>query len=774
MSLIAPLIAGLMMSQETFSIGPDSFLLNGKPFVIRSGEIHFARVPREYWRHRLKMTRAAGFNTVCCYLFWNFIEREPGKFDWSGAADAAEFCSEAQQEGLKVILRPGPYSCAEWELGGMPWWLLKDDTLKVRTQHQHYMEASRRYLLEVGKQLAPLQITKGGPIIMVQVENEYGSFGSDKEYIGKIRDNLVDAGFHVPLFTCDGPSQLKNDTRDDIFSVVNFGGDPQGCFAELRKIRSTGPLMCGEFYPGWFDSWGGNHHRGSDKGMLDDLSYMLENKASFSMYMVHGGTSFAWWSGANAMPYRPQTSSYDYDAPIMENGDPAPKFAKVRDLFSKHLNPGETVPPIPAKIPTQAIKPFELVKVAPLEKLFGKPVMTGDLTTMEALDQGYGMIRYRRMLPIGPAALLRFDDVHDYALVKLGGKLIGTINRLKGEKAIQVPARTKPTQIDIMVEAMGRVNYGGHMHDRKGLHGPATLITNGEELALVGWEHSLMPFAEYKMPPSRKNHLYSVDAPKVKVGPGAGMYAGTFNASSKADTYIDVSNCNKGLVWVNGHCLGRFWNIGPTQTMYCPGVWLQDSNYVEILDLGDKIGSVQGLARPILDKKVGSLTQMHRKQGQEIGIAGIEPVAEGEFPGTRERHTVKFAPVMAKQICLEALNSHKNEAYASLAELQILDADGKPIPRELIRVAFADSEEVDGDDGSASNVLDGDGSTIWHTQWSGAAPQFPHYLVVTLVKPQKVTGIVTFPRPNNGDQPGNGAIKGFRVFVGESLIKGPQ
>ncbi len=243
---------------DTFTIGKKDFLLNGKPFVIRSGEMHAARIPRAYWQQRLEMLKAMGCNTVCCYLFWNFHEAQPGKFNFTGRADAAEFCRLAQQTGLKVILRPGPYSCAEWNFGGFPWWLLKYKDLKVRTRDPRFLAAARRYLLAVGKQLAPLQITRGGPIIMVQVENEYGSFGHDKEYIGKIRDYLQEAGFNdVPLFTCDGPSQLKRDVRKDIFCVVNFGGNPAGGFKALRAIRPTGPLMCGEFYPGWFDHWGG-------------------------------------------------------------------------------------------------------------------------------------------------------------------------------------------------------------------------------------------------------------------------------------------------------------------------------------------------------------------------------------------------------------------------------------------------------------------------------------------------------------------------------------
>jgi beta-galactosidase len=228
-------------ADSAFAIGTNDFLLNGQPFLIRCGEMHFARIPREYWQHRLRMARAMGLNTVCAYLFWNVHEPQPGQFDFSGNADVAEFCRLAQAEGLKVILRPGPYSCAEWDFGGFTYWLLKVPYMKVRTQDPHYLEACKRYLSEVGKQLAPLQITRGGPIIMVQVENEYGSYGGDRQYLRILRDDLKEAGFEVPLFTCDGPTQLKRDTLDDLFCVVNFDGGPEANFKALRAVRPSGP-----------------------------------------------------------------------------------------------------------------------------------------------------------------------------------------------------------------------------------------------------------------------------------------------------------------------------------------------------------------------------------------------------------------------------------------------------------------------------------------------------------------------------------------------------
>jgi beta-galactosidase len=295
---VAPLLAD-EPARHTFAIGMNDFLLDGRRLQIHCGEIHAARVPREYWRHRLQMARAMGLNTVCAYLFWNQIEPRPGEFDWSGQADVAEFCRIAQSEGLWVILRPGPYSCAEWEMGGLPWWLLKNDDIQLRTRDPRFLDAAKKYLKEVGRVLGPLQITHGGPILMVQVENEYGFQGNDTEYMGELRQALLDAGFNVPLFDCDPPYHLKDGYRSDLFPVVNFGSDPAGGFKALREILPQGPLMCGEFYPGWFDTWGAPHHLGNPPRYLADLEYMLTNGASFSIYMAHGGTTFGLWSGAD-------------------------------------------------------------------------------------------------------------------------------------------------------------------------------------------------------------------------------------------------------------------------------------------------------------------------------------------------------------------------------------------------------------------------------------------------------------------------------------------
>ena len=583
----------------SFVIGESSFLLNGKPYVVRSGEMHFMRIPEAYWEHRLKMAKAMGLNTVCAYMFWNAHEEKPDEFNFSGRRDVAKFCRLAQKEGLYVILRPGPYSCAEWEFGGFPWWLLKKKDLQLRTRDPYYIERAKKYLIEVGKQLAPLQITKGGPIIMVQVENEYGSYGHDTVYMGMIRDILKEAGFEVPLFACDGPSQMVNDKRSDLFSVVNFGGNPEGAFKALRKLQPKGPLMCGEYYPGWFDSWGKPHHTGETAPIIKNLKWMLDHKASFSIYMAHGGTSFGLWSGANCPPYSPQTSSYDYDAPISEPGWETEKYDAIRQLFSKYLQKGEKIPEIPPKNPVITIPVFQVTEMAPVFDNLTGGINDNTPKNMEEYDEGYGCIVYRTSLSASKTARkLHLDEVHDYAVILLDGKRIATIDRRKTNNMVYIPAHEKPAQLDIFVEAMGRVNYGRYIHDRKGITRKVEFIDeDGNTEDVKNWTVFPLPLSSDRAPSGFSyGKVGKTDLPA--------FYRATFTLDKTGDVFLDMRKWNKGLVWVNGHGLGRFWNIGPTQTMYLPGPWLKKGeNEVIILDVnGPEEPVLQGLDHPILNE----------------------------------------------------------------------------------------------------------------------------------------------------------------------------
>ena len=444
---------------HTFAIGTNDFLLDGQRLQIRCGEIHAARVPKEYWRHRLQMAKAMGLNTVCAYLFWNLHEPKPGEYVWTGQADDAEFCRIAQEEGLWVILRPGPYACAEWEMGGTPWCLLKNDDIKMRTRDPRYLGAVKSYLKEVGRVLGPLQITHGGPIIMAQVENEYGFFGNDAGYMNEIRNALLDAGFDVPLFACNPPDLMKNGLLTNLFQAGNFGSDVENNFAKVRKLQPTGPLICSEFYPGWFDTWGQPHHLGKPENYLPNLKLMLDRGASFSIYMAHGGTTFGLWSGCDR-PFKPDTSSYDYDAPISEAGWATPKFFATREVFSKYLLPGEKLPEPPAANPVVSFAPVELKETATIFDNLPAAIKDETPRNMEAYDQGYGCILYRTKIPAGEAATLEAAAMHDFGYVFVDGKRIGILDRRSPSAKIVLPERKQDSQLDILVEPMGRINFG--------------------------------------------------------------------------------------------------------------------------------------------------------------------------------------------------------------------------------------------------------------------------------------------------------------------------
>ena len=747
-------------ARHTFAIGTNDFLIDGQRFEIRCGEIHAARVPREYWRNRLQMAKAMGLNTVCAYLFWNQIEPEPGKFDWSGQADVADFCRIAQQEGLWVILRPGPYSCAEWEMGGLPWWLLKDNDIQLRTRDPRYLEAAKTYLKEVGRVLGPLQITRGGPILMVQVENEYGFYGTDAAYLGELRQALLGAGFTVPLFACNPPAHLKDGFREDLFQVVNFGSDPAGGFKSLRAVLPQGPLMCGEFYPGWFDTWGAPHHTGNTPRYLADLEYMLQHDESFSIYMVHGGTTFGLWSGADR-PFKPDTSSYDYDAPISEAGWPTEKFWQTRQLFSKYLLPGETIPEPPPTNACIEFGPVEISGCAPIFANLPKAISDSQPRTMEQYGQGHGCILYRTTVPAGPPALLEAAAIHDFGFVFLDGKQIGVMDRRNSNFKAKLPERKSSATLDILVEAMGRVNFGQEVHDRKSIHAPVKL--GGNEL--TGWQVFRLPLDEKMLARLRFG----------KTSGGPAFWRATVKIDHPCDTFLDLRSWGKGVVWVNGHCLGRFWNIGPTQTAYVPGPWLKrGKNEFIILDLiGPEKPVIAGLAQPILNELHPEKDFARvRRAPVTVNLDSAKPVLAATFaPGTVMQEVKFDAPAAGRYFCIEALNAQDGKPFAAIAELDLLDGSGKPLSHEGWKVASVDSEERDKEDGTAENAIDGQTANYWHTQWSAAQPGFPHRLVLDLGKSQTLSGFRYVPRQGAADLPGR--IKDYRIYVGDTLVQ-PQ
>ena len=562
-------------SSHTFGYKGEHFLLDGEPFLIISGEMHYPRVPRPYWRDRMRKMRALGLNTLCTYVFWNMHEPEPGKFDFAGDLDVGAYIRAAQEEGLRVIVRPGPYICTEWDFGGLPSWLLSTPGLKVRTTDPRFLEAAGRYLKRVGEQLAPLQITHGGPIIMAQVENEYGSFGHDPDYKNAIRKAIRDAGFEVTLYTSDGSdkTELQGGSFRDLPAAINFGqGDAAEEFARFAKSRQGVTRMCGEYWDGWFDHWGENHHSTTPEGAAEEVDWMLARGISFNLYMVHGGTSWGFLSGANFDGnYQPDISSYDYDAPLDEAGRPTRKFTLVREAIKKHLPPGTQLPGLPVPLPMIEIAPFELREGAGLAGLLGKPVPSERPQTMEALRQPYGFVLYRKRDVKRVKGVLEIEDVRDYAVVMQGTRRLGVLDRRLKQQSLEVDLESGEP-LDILVENMGRVNFGPRLvDDRKGIIGQVTLAGS----VLIGWENYALPMT----------NLSALRFTASKVNAPA-FFRGQFELSALGDTFLDMRGWGKGYVWVNGRNLGRYWKIGPQQCLFLPATWLnKGSNRVVVLEL---------------------------------------------------------------------------------------------------------------------------------------------------------------------------------------------
>ena len=578
--------------KHSFAIQGENWMLDGKPFVIRSGEMHYPRVPRAYWRDRMQKMKALGLNTLCTYVFWNLHEPRPGEFDFGGNLDLAEYLRTAQSEGLWVLLRPGPYICSEWEFGGMPAWLLATPDMKVRSADPRFLAAAERYVKRVGREAAGMQIARGGPILMVQVENEYGSYGSDPQYKNAIRKMIVDAGFDGQLYTSDGSGaqQLAGGTFADLPAVINFGdqNNPEHEFANFAKFRTGVPRMCGEYWDGWFDHWGEVHHTTPPTRSANAVDWMLANNISFSLYMVHGGTTFGFMAGANlGREYEPIISAYDYDAAIDEAGRPTEKFRAIQAAIRKRLPAGSPdFPPLPAPLPMIAIPRFELKQSAALTARLPKAIAAERPIPMEIAGQSYGFTLYRRRPEKAVKGTLEIGGMKDYAVVWQGDRKLGTLDRRKKQEQIDVELNADEP-VDILVENMGRSNFGPLLvTEHKGITGRVTL--NGEEW--TGWEVYRLPLADPAQWP------FASTSAKTPA-----LYRGAFQVSSPGDTFLDLRGWGHGMVWINGHCLGRYWKIGPQQTLYVPAPWLHaGENEAIVLDLEDGgPRSLEGLTDPV-------------------------------------------------------------------------------------------------------------------------------------------------------------------------------
>lgn len=749
---------------ETFEVGKGTFLLNGKPFVVKAAELHYPRIPEPYWEQRILSCKALGMNTICLYVFWNLHEQNEGEFDFTGNKDLAAFCRLAQKHGMYVIVRPGPYVCAEWEMGGLPWWLLKKEDVQLRTRDPYYMERVKIFMNEVGKQLADLQISRGGNIIMVQVENEFSSYGTDKPYISEIRDIVKAAGFtDVPLFQCDWSSNFTNNALDDLLWTVNFGTganiDEQ--FRKLKELRPETPLMCSEFWSGWFDHWGRKHETRDAATMVSGIKDMLDRNISFSLYMTHGGTTFGWWGGANNPSYSAMCSSYDYDAPISEAGWTTPKYFKLRDLLQKYLPEGETLPEPPAPFPVIEVPAITDWQVAPLFDNLPKYNESADIKPMEYFNQGWGTILYRTTVKENLSGTLHIDEVHDWAQVFVDGKLMGRLDRRKGEFELQLSSPLKKgSRLDILVEAMGRVNFDKSIHDRKGITDKVEVISGNNRTELKDWQvYSLPPFYDF------------VSAREYKSGKpvdGPAYYRATFDLEKTGDTFFDMQTWGKGMVWVNGHALGRFWEIGPQQTLYMPGCWLKEGeNEIIVLDLKGPSETVTcGLSKPILDALRDKAPEIHRENGQNLDLSKESPICKGSFVKKNGWQNVTFDKIVSgRYFCLNAISNYDGNNIASIAEMDILGEDGKPLSREDWKIVYADSEETRSGNRTADKVYDLQESTYWQTVDNTS---FPHQIVIDLGGKFRISGFRMLPR---AEKEVPGMIKDYSVYIKNSDFK---
>lgn len=752
----------------TFEAGNKTFLLNGKPFVVKAAELHYPRIPRAYWEHRIKMCKALGMNTVCLYVFWNIHEQSEGKFDFTGNNDVAEFCRLAQKNGMYVIVRPGPYVCAEWEMGGLPWWLLKKKDIRLRENDPYFIERVRKFEHEVGKQLAPLTIQNGGPIIMVQVENEYGSYGIDKKYVSTIRDIVKESGFDkVALFQCDWASNFTNNGLDDLVWTMNFGTganiDEQ--FRRLKQLRPESPLMCSEFWSGWFDKWGARHETRPAKAMVEGIDEMLSKGISFSLYMTHGGTSFGHWAGANSPGFAPDVTSYDYDAPINEWGQATPKYYELRNTMQKYSD--QKLPAVPKPAAAVISTPrFSLSEYAPIGFGEDTAVYSRDVKTFEDLGMGWGSMAYQVRLPeIKTRSVLTLNDGHDFAQVFVNGQYIGKIDRVKHEKTLVMPPLEKNSVMTVLVEAMGRINFGRAIKDFKGITDNATLTAeaDGNELTwnLKNWTMRTLPDAYADAVRALKR---AKDGAKMGLAldTKAGYYRGTFRLKKTGDTFLNMESWGKGQVYVNGHAIGRFWSIGPQQTLYVPGCWLKKGmNEVIVLDVvGPKKAECQGLDKPQLDKLSLDAPSIHRQPGETLDTSTLPLAKQGQFAKGNGWQAVKFdAQKQGRYVAIEGLDAHDGKDQAQIAEIYVLDAAGKRLSREPWTIKYADSEDADNGNRTADKTFDLQESTFWSTV-KGA--KFPHVMVIDLGSTQAVSGIEYLPRAEQGAP---GSIKNYKIYV---------
>lgn len=594
----------------SFSTNGEDFLLDGEPFQIRSGEMHPARIPREYWQHRIRMARAMGMNCIALYIMWNYHETRRGVFDFhSGNRDIPAFIRLCQSEQMWVLLRPGPYVCAEWDLGGLPSYLLSDPDIQLRTDSAtdfRYMAAVARYIEELAPRIRPLLIRHGGPILMIQIENELASYASNPAYLEELRQLWLEAGVTGPFYTEDGLAQLERNRTTVTGGAIALSNGDAAQIATVRQQFPTVPAMAGEVYPGWLTHWGEPRFAGTHYDLSATLTAFMQSNRSFNLYVIHGGTSFGFYAGANvddAGNYQPDITSYDYSAPIDEQGMATSKYLMYRDIIARYLP--APLPDIPDAVPTLEHTGIDFLMPTLYASIWDNlpPALprerSVDPLSFESYDQAFGFVLYRKQLHESASGVLDISTVHDYATVFVGGHYVGGVSRAPVPPEYAQPLHVlhraplalastlpqhasnagAPVSLEILVEGMGRVNYGPTIVDRKGLLDPVRLShTDGSVSLLKDWDVFLLPMDDTFIANLNGNCANPLE-------PGL-FFTASLVLTEVGDTWLDMSNWTKGVVWVNGHNLGRYWNIGPQRRLYCPAPWLvEGDNEILIFDL---------------------------------------------------------------------------------------------------------------------------------------------------------------------------------------------
>ncbi len=557
------------------------FMLDGKPFQIRAGEMHPQRIPRQHWQHRIRAAKAMGLNTIAFYVFWNDIEQPDGSFDYSGNRDIAAFIDLCAAEGMWVLFRPGPYVCGEWDLGGLPAYLMAEKGAKLRTlDNPQFMRAQQRYLEEMARLAAPRMCRVGGPILMVQLENEYGSYfvpHARKNYIEWLRDFWQERT-GGPFYLSEGGTHRH--LRHAIPGVA-LGLDPcedEQTMKKAQDITPNVPVFSSETYPGWLRHWGEGNWE-PERGTLASVRWFMQHGHSFNLFVVHGGTNFGLTAGANATSsgcIQPDLTSYDYGSPIGEQGNLTPEYFEYRSVISAALPEGAALPDPPAMPEAMEVPAFTPAPVCGLGQLLEEPAHQELLRTpptLEQLGQNQGMAVYSTTVPAGESAFLTCV-VHDLAQVYLDGVYMGTVDRMALDRGIRLPARGGEMELDIVVDTFGHINFSAAMEeDRKGIVEEVRL----GDTVLDTWLVRALPLDRPLQVREGTHDEYDERSPH--------LFRARVQLDKVADTFLDMSAWKKGYVWVNGHLLGRYWSLGPQQRLYCPAEWLRaGENVVEVLD----------------------------------------------------------------------------------------------------------------------------------------------------------------------------------------------